>query len=109
MSDPARLNFKWRGTGAAKLFPAQAYDDGEATFLSWASGTPIPAILIKDEEGTEGPVNFAVRGDTIVVDGVPREIILRSGDDSATMINEGPIRNARERGDASLAMNRETK
>jgi type IV secretion system protein VirB9 len=109
VSDPARLNFRWKSSGAAKLLPAQAYDDGEATFLTWAIGTPIPAILIKDHEGTEGPVNFAVRGDTIVVDGVPREIILRSGDDVATMVNEGPIRSASERGEPTFAMNRETK
>lgn len=109
VSDPARLNFEWKSSGAAKLFPAQAYDDGEATFLTWPSGTPVPAILVKDKEGTEGPVNFAVRGDTIVVDGVPREIILRSGDDVATIVNQGPIRKAGERGDASLALSREIK
>ena len=109
VSDPARLNFQWKGKGAAKLFPAQAYDDGDATFLIWATGTPIPAILVKDETGTEGPVNFAVRGDTIVVDGVPREIVLRSGDDVATMVNEGPIRRVKDVGDASLAMNRENR
>ena len=109
VSDPAQLNFQWKNSGAAKLFPAQAYDDGEATFLTWAAGTPIPAILVKDEEGTEGPVNFAVRGDTIVADGVPREIVLRSGDDVASIVNEGPIRKASEVGDGSLAMNRETK
>jgi len=109
VTDPEMLNFKWKTKGAAKLYPAQTYDDGEATFLTWSEGTPIPAILVKDIEGTEGPVNFAVRGDTIVVDGVPREIILRSGDDVASLINEGPIRKASARGDASFAMNRESK
>jgi len=108
VSDPAQLNFAWKPNGEAKLFPTQAYDDGTATFLSWAAGTPIPAILIKDDEGTEGPVNFAVRGDTIVVDGVPREIVLRLGDDTATIVNEGPVR-AAAGGDASLALNRESR
>jgi type IV secretion system protein VirB9 len=56
----------------------------------------MPAILVKDHEGTEGPVNFAVRGDVIVVDGVPREIVLRAGNDSATLINRGPVREARQ-------------
>ena len=51
----------------------------------------MPAILVKDHEGTEGPVNFAVRGDTIVLDVVPGEIILRSGNNAAMLINEGPI------------------
>ena len=51
----------------------------------------MPAILVKNHEGTEGPVNFAVRGDTIVLDIVPSEIILRSGDDAAMLVNQGPV------------------
>jgi type IV secretion system protein VirB9 len=49
----------------------------------------MPAILIRDEKGEEGPVNFAVRDDTIVVEGVPATVILRSGKQSATLENKG--------------------
>jgi len=90
--DPAMLNFEWAASGDRELLPVRTYDDGDATFLTWPGGKSVPAILIKDYEGTEGPVNFAVRGDTIVVDGVPREIVLRSGRDMATLVNEGPVR-----------------
>ncbi len=90
--DPSQLNFAWQTNGDKELLPTRTYDDGSATFLTWADSKPIPAILIKDEKGTEGPVNFAVRGNTIVVDGVPPEIILRSGKDEATLINQGPPR-----------------
>lgn len=90
--DPAQLNFEWAGKGSTNLLPARTYDDGNATFLTWPDGQPVPAILIKDHKGTEGPVNFAVRGTMIVVDGVPAEIILRSGDEMATLVNEGPPR-----------------
>lgn len=101
--DPAALNFEWGREGDRALLPVQAYDDGNATFLLWQSGKPIPAILIKDNTGTEGPVNFAVRGDMIVVDGVPVEIILRSGKNSATLIHQGPPRPAAAGPQASLA------
>jgi type IV secretion system protein VirB9 len=90
--DPAELNFAWDKKGDRKLLPARVYDDGSATFLAWPVGAPVPAILMKDEAGTEGPVNFAVRGDVIVVDGVPRELVLRSGKDMATLHNNGPQR-----------------
>lgn len=83
--DPATLHFGWRQRGASKLYPARIYDDGTATFLSWSASTPLPAILIRSGKGEEGPVNFAVRGDVIVVDGVPPLIVLRSGKDSATL------------------------
>lgn len=90
--DPAALNHAWAPKGDARLLPSRIYDDGEATFLTWAAGTAQPAILVRDHEGTEGPVNYAVRGDMIVIDGVPREIVLRAGKDSATLTNQGPVR-----------------
>jgi type IV secretion system protein VirB9 len=94
--DPAALNFAWETKGARALLPVQLYDDGTATFMSWPAGTPLPAILVKDHEGKEGPVNFAVRGEIIVVDGVPRELVLRSGEERATLTNRGPARPARQ-------------
>jgi type IV secretion system protein VirB9 len=93
--DPAALNFAWEAKGARALLPAQVYDDGNATFLAWPAGTPLPAILVQDHQGGEGPVNFAVRGEVIVVDGVPAELVLRSGEDRATLTNRGPARPAR--------------
>jgi type IV secretion system protein VirB9 len=88
--DPATLNFAWTKKGDTKLFPAQLYDDGEATYLSWSAGVSQPAILVRDEKGAEGPVNYAVRGDVIVVEGVPTTILLRSGKSSAQLDFRGP-------------------
>jgi type IV secretion system protein VirB9 len=90
--DPAELNFSWTRHGDSKLLPAQVYDDGSATYLSWSSGVSMPAILIRDEKGTEGPVNFAVRGDVIVIEGVPATILLRSGKSRAQLEFRGPAR-----------------
>ncbi len=91
-TDPALLNFAWTKSGEKKLLPENVFDDGEATFLAWPEGRPVPAILITDAAGTEGPVNFSVRGTTIVVEGVPSQIVLRSGKDRATIVNAGPVR-----------------
>jgi type IV secretion system protein VirB9 len=107
--DPAELNFAWESKGDRALLPSQIYDDGTATFLSWPAGTPLPAILVKDHEGNEGPVNFAVRGETLVVDGVPRELVLRSGEDRATLTNRGPARPARQPALAQVAADTEVK
>lgn len=101
--DPSSLNFEWSGEGRAQLLPAQTFDDGNSTFLTWAAGVPVPAILVKDEEGTEGPVNFTVRGDTVIVDGVPASIILRSGKDSAVLTNNRPQAASARMGDGALA------
>ena len=88
--DPAALNFAWRISGEAKLLPARIYDDGNATYALWAVDTPMPAIQVIDEKGVEGPVNFAVRGDTIVIEGVPQRIVLRAGKARALLDYRGP-------------------
>lgn len=97
--DPATLNFAWTKKGDTKLFPSQLYDDGDATYLSWPAGVSQPAILVRDEKGTEGPVNYAVRGDVIVVEGVPGTILLRSGKSSAQLDLRGAaVKPAAEKG-----------
>ncbi len=97
--DPARLNFGWASAGNAELLPVRAFDDGDALFLTWPQGTAIPAILVTNVEGEEGPVNYTVRGDTVVVEGVPPQVILRSGRDTATLTNTGPMKpSARQAG-----------
>ncbi|MGB3470213.1 MAG: TrbG/VirB9 family P-type conjugative transfer protein [Erythrobacter sp.] len=90
VADPASLNFEWAGAGDTALLPSRAYDDGEAVFLTWSDGIAIPAILIMNEDGEEGPVNFTVRGETVVLDRVPMQIVLRSGGEVATLTNTGP-------------------
>lgn len=102
IGNPGELNFSWKTEGDRKLIPDRAYDDGESTFLTWSSGNPVPAILVQNEEGLEGPVNYTVRGETVVVDGVPRQIILRSGRKKAILTFQGTDRSSASR-DSALA------
>lgn len=99
--DPATLNFNWAGAGQAALLPSRTYDDGDAVFLSWPAGRAIPAILTLNEDGEEGPVNYTVRGDVVVVDGVPAQIVLRSGKEVATLTNTGVMKPKSRRGNRS--------
>lgn len=94
--DPARLNFAWQIRGDKALAPQRIYDDGLATFLTWPTGHTLPAILVKNPQGQEGPVNFAARDDMIVVEGVPPEIVLRSGKKSALLVQSGQPRKRSE-------------
>lgn len=97
-TDPALLNFAWTKSGDKKLLPENVFDDGEAVFLSWPEGRPVPAILVTNSEGTEGPVNFSVRGTTVVIDGVPSQLVFRAGKDKALVVNAGPPRLAPQPG-----------
>ena len=86
----ANLNFAWQSKGKTALLPARVYDDGVSVYLVWPQGAKLPAILMNNDKGELGPVNYAVRGDTIVVDGAPRKLILRSGKDTAQLENKAP-------------------
>lgn len=99
--DPAALNFEWERDGSSKLLPDRIYDDGEATYLVWPDGRDVPAILLVDAEGTEGPTNYTVRGDTIIIPQVPSRIVLRSGRQAAGLNYAGPVRV----GDTDFAVN----
>lgn len=93
--DPAKLNFQWSASGDEDLLPTRTFDDGEAVFLTWPEGRAVPAILTRNDKGEEGPVNYTVRGETVVVQDVPAQLILRTGDQSATLVYMGPERSAK--------------
>lgn len=90
--DPKDINYSWRRSGVAQLLPDRIFDDGRATYLSWPQKGTIPALFIVDEKGEEGPINYAVRDDVIIVDGVPPQIILRSGRSKAILERQAPVR-----------------
>jgi type IV secretion system protein VirB9 len=83
--DPASLNFDWAQSGDKALLPSRLFDDGHSIFLAWPKDVPLPAILTSEAKGSEGPVNYSTRGDYVVVDGVPAQIVLRAGKQVATL------------------------
>ena len=78
-----------KASGDSKLIPQRIYDDGMSTFLMWNDNQPIPAILMRNDKGEEGPVNFAVRGSMTVITDVPGTLILRNGHARAMLRNDG--------------------
>lgn len=102
-SDPAALNFAWKRSGSERLLPSRVYDDGNFTYLLWAEKASVPAILIENEKGEEGPVNYAVRDGAIVIADVPGKIILRSGKASASLENNRPASTPAKPGTAMAA------
>jgi len=82
---PADLHFDWATAGARQLLPVRAFDDGKATWLAWPKDAAMPAILQREPNGEEGPVNYRVQGEYVVVDGVPPQLVLRQGKLVATL------------------------
>ena len=75
----AKLHFDWNTKGNGKLLPNRVFDDGSSVYLAWEKETPLPAILTVSEDRKEGPVNYRMDGEYIVVSPVPANLVLRYG------------------------------
>jgi type IV secretion system protein VirB9 len=74
-----RLHFDWNTKGNGKLLPTRVFDDGTSVYLAWEKETPLPAILTVSEDRKEGPVNYQMSGEYIVISPVPANLVLRYG------------------------------
>jgi type IV secretion system protein VirB9 len=86
-----KLHFDWKSKGHGKLVPARMFDDGGSLYLAWDKETPLPAILTQSEDRTEGPVNYRMSGEYIVISPVPANLVLRYGKKSAVLWPTHPI------------------
>jgi len=80
-----KLHFDWKSKGDGKLLPARVFDDGQSVYLAWGHDTPLPAILTVSEDRKEGPVNYRLSGEYIVISPVPTNLLLRYGRKSAQL------------------------
>lgn len=84
------INTNWGMSGDRKLRPVRIYDDGDATFIAWSASTELPGIFGFGDDGKEGPVNFTVRGDYLVIEGVAPRYVLRRGKAHTLLTNLAP-------------------
>ena len=74
-----KLHFDWNKKGSGKLLPSRVFDDGASVYLAWTKETPLPAILTVSEDRKEGPVNYRMSGEYIVISPIPANLVLRYG------------------------------
>lgn len=75
--------------GHASLRPAAASDDGVHTRLTFADGAELPAIFVRNEDGSESLLNFSVDGGDVVVHRLAPKLILRRGRLTGCIVNRG--------------------
>jgi type IV secretion system protein VirB9 len=86
-----KLHFDWKTKGDSKLLPARVFDDGQSVYLAWGRDTPLPAILTVAEDSKEGPVNYRMSGEYIVISPIPQNLLLRYGRKRAQLWPTHPI------------------
>ncbi len=85
------LNFDWKVKGSRGLLPKRVFDDGSSLYFSWDPRQPLPAVLTVGENGTEGPLNYRLSGNYVVVSPVPMVVVVRYGKESAELTRLRPL------------------
>ncbi|MDB5450040.1 MAG: Conjugal transfer protein TrbG/VirB9/CagX, partial [Phenylobacterium sp.] len=88
LPSPASRNTAYTYTGTAANVPARVFDDGQATYLRWADGAAAPAIYTLGPDRAETLVNYSIKGDYVVVEGVASAFVLRRGAAVAVLYND---------------------
>lgn len=83
---PHNLDYGYRGSPGLK--PLAAWDDGVQTHLTFGSRQELPAIFVRNDDGTESLVNFSIDADEVTVHRVSRELQVRRGALSGCIVNE---------------------
>jgi type IV secretion system protein VirB9 len=72
-------NFDYWYCGFPGLKPVAAFDDGVHTRLRFGAHAELPAIFVRNDDGSESLLNFNMDGGDVVIHRVARRFVLRRG------------------------------
>lgn len=85
------LNTDYSFCGSGALKPTAASDDGVHTRLTFGSRGEVPAVFVRNEDGSESLLNFSMEGADMVIHRVAPKFILRRGRLTACVVNKGYV------------------
>lgn len=80
-------NYDYWYCGRPELKPEGAYDDGVRTWIRFGARTELPAIFVKNADGSESLVNFSMDGGDVVIQRVAHRFVLRRGQLTGCIVN----------------------
>jgi type IV secretion system protein VirB9 len=75
--------------GSPSLRPISAYDDGVATHLRFNPRAELPALFVRNEDGSESLLNFSVHEGEVLVHRIAHRLIVRRGLLEGCILNRG--------------------
>jgi type IV secretion system protein VirB9 len=75
--------------GSPTLKPVAASDDDVHTRLRFAANSDLPAIFVRNEDGSESLLNFSMDAGDLIVHRVAKQFILRRGKLTGCVVNQG--------------------
>ena len=85
---PRPVNDHYSFCGARSLRPSSASDDGISTRLVFPPRVDLPAVFLRNDDGSTSLVNFTVQGDGIMIHRVAKAFVLKRGKLSGCVINQ---------------------
>jgi type IV secretion system protein VirB9 len=82
-------NVSYAYRGSPQLKPTSAWDDGVQTRLRFDSHEELPAVFIRNDDGSESLLNFTVDAGELVVHRIARQLSVRRGRLEGCIFNEG--------------------
>jgi type IV secretion system protein VirB9 len=75
--------------GAPALRPVAASDDSVHTRLRFAANADLPAIFVRNEDGSESLLNFSMDAGDVILHRLAKQFILRRGKLQGCVVNQG--------------------
>jgi len=75
--------------GAPSLKPTHASDDGVHTRLTFAANAELPAIFVRNDDGSESLLNFSMDEGDVVIHRIAHQFLLRRGKLTGCIVNQG--------------------
>jgi type IV secretion system protein VirB9 len=88
-ADTGARNTDYWYCGRAALQPLAAWDDGVHTHLQFDSRGELPALFLRNEDGSESLLNFNVERGEVVIHRVARTFAVRRGKLAGCIVNKG--------------------
>lgn len=83
-------NFDYWYCGSPALRPSAASDDGIHTRLRFAPTAELPAVFVRNADGSESLLNFSMDAGDLIIHRVAQQFILRRGRLAGCVVNRGP-------------------
>jgi type IV secretion system protein VirB9 len=82
-------NFNYWYCGAPSLRPTAASDDGVHTRVRFAPNEELPAVFVRNADGSDSLLNFSMDEGDVIIHRVARQFVLRRGKLSGCIVNRG--------------------
>ncbi len=87
-SPASAINRDYWYCGNLGLLPQAAFDDGVHTHLRFDAGAELPAVFVRNDDGSESLLNFTMQDGEVVIHRVAARLILRRGRLEGCVVNK---------------------